>query len=491
MKALLLLLFMFTYYAVWCQLPAKDDRKIDSLKKVIASAKSDTTRLKAYKSWDDLIYLSDPELDRELNTQSVDLAEKNLKRKGLTRREIQVYKISLANSLNNLSYYYKDKAHVTKAKAFAKRALKISTSINDTLRIKSALNALGIICIEQGDYKNGIDYYNHCLLICEKKGDPGGIVSTLNNIGTAHYNMGDYDKALSFYRQSLKKTPKQHMESQNYGNVLGNIGNVYLQYKEYDSVMVYFNKSLAVKRKIGDRQGEAFSLSNIGISLIGLGKLDEALRMHEQALAINQEIDFKRGVANELSYISEIYHEKGEYKKALGYSLPAYAMAKREHFLQETASSSFSLYKTYKALGKYREAMEMYEISIGMRDSLESAQNRKAVIAQGFQYDYLKQQARAEKEKAVAAEKEFRQQIITWGVVAGLGLVLVFSLIVVKRLRIAREQKSIIEEQKRLVEHKQKEIIDSIKYASRIQKALLPGHSYIKKELGKDRQKKN
>ena len=45
------------------------------------------------------------------------------------------------------------------------------------------------------------------------------------------------------------------------------------------------------------------------------------------------------------------------------------------------------------------------------------------------------------------------------------------------------EQKQQVEQQKQLVEEKQKEILDSIHYAKRIQQSQLPNEQYIEKTL--------
>ncbi|HYG53442.1 MAG TPA: hypothetical protein VD905_21285 [Flavobacteriales bacterium] len=51
------------------------------------------------------------------------------------------------------------------------------------------------------------------------------------------------------------------------------------------------------------------------------------------------------------------------------------------------------------------------------------------------------------------------------------------------RFRVTRKQKHVIEEQKGLVELKQKEVMDSIHYAKRIQQALLPTEKSVTKKL--------
>ena len=65
----------------------------------------------------------------------------------------------------------------------------------------------------------------------------------------------------------------------------------------------------------------------------------------------------------------------------------------------------------------------------------------------------------------------------------GTVLVIVFFVFIFRSLQIARKQKDIIFAQKHLVEEKQREVLDSIYYARRIQKALMPSEWYIAKNL--------
>jgi len=71
-------------------------------------------------------------------------------------------------------------------------------------------------------------------------------------------------------------------------------------------------------------------------------------------------------------------------------------------------------------------------------------------------------------------------------------VVLVFSLFLYKRFKIAQKQKAVIEEQKVLVDkaynelhEKNKEVMDSIRYAKRIQTALITSEKYIESSFNK------
>jgi hypothetical protein len=88
----------------------------------------------------------------------------------------------------------------------------------------------------------------------------------------------------------------------------------------------------------------------------------------------------------------------------------------------------------------------------------------------------------AEERKVVSAQlsQEKTQRYALYG---GLSIVLLFAVVVFQRFRISQKQKKIIEHQKHVVEEKQKEVLDSIYYARRIQRALITNEKYIKKNL--------
>jgi serine phosphatase RsbU (regulator of sigma subunit) len=142
--------------------------------------------------------------------------------------------------------------------------------------------------------------------------------------------------------------------------------------------------------------------------------------------------------------------------------------------VNEIKQISELLYKEYKKTGQTVKALEMYELYIEMRDSLSRIENKEAAIKLDYQYKH-------EKEQALSAEREKRQKLISRVAGGGFVLVLLFAFLIFNRLRITRRQKRLIEGQKQeveiqkgLVEEKNKDITDSIRYAENIQQALLP-----------------
>ena len=65
----------------------------------------------------------------------------------------------------------------------------------------------------------------------------------------------------------------------------------------------------------------------------------------------------------------------------------------------------------------------------------------------------------------------------------GIILVLVFAGFMYNRFRVTQKQNLLIEQQKHIIEEKHKEVLDSIRYAKRIQDALITPISYIDRNI--------
>ena len=97
---------------------------------------------------------------------------------------------------------------------------------------------------------------------------------------------------------------------------------------------------------------------------------------------------------------------------------------------------------------------------------------------QEFKYVYEKKivadSIRVMEEKKVVTAQFKQEETKRYALYVMLVLTIVFGRFMFNRFRLSQKQKNIIQEQKVLVEEKQREILDSIYYARRIQNSLLP-----------------
>jgi hypothetical protein len=95
-----------------------------------------------------------------------------------------------------------------------------------------------------------------------------------------------------------------------------------------------------------------------------------------------------------------------------------------------------------------------------------------------------------EKKDLISEREKQKQKMFLWFTICGLGVVIVIAGLIFRSLQLNKKKNKIISDQKILVEHqkkeveeKQKEILDSIHYAKRIQRALITNEKYITKKL--------
>jgi tetratricopeptide (TPR) repeat protein len=214
-----------------------------------------------------------------------------------------------------------------------------------------------------------------------------------------------------------------------------------------------------------------------------------------QLKSINRD---KQGIAIAYSNIGQSYNELLEYKMAIKYADSSLQVSKEIGDINTQRIAYENIAKAYNKLGNYKEAYEYHVKFKALTDSIFNADNSKQLGDMKTKFEVekkeadlkIKSDAEQEKLKAVANEEKKRQQVIIGAVIGVLILVIIFSLFLYKRFKITQKQKEVIEEQKLLVDKafeelhkKNKELMDSIHYAKRIQTALIPSEKYIDNAL--------
>jgi hypothetical protein len=135
------------------------------------------------------------------------------------------------------------------------------------------------------------------------------------------------------------------------------------------------------------------------------------------------------------------------------------------------------LYSIYKTLNDDLKALHHYKKYILFRDSLFNENNTRKEVELEMKYKFEKQEyadkslQQRKEEEAVLQSKRQNIQLLLASVV--LLIALFFSIYIYKNFKEKKRANDEILLQKNLIEEKQKEIIDSILYARKIQTALI------------------
>ncbi len=419
----------------------------------------------------------------------------------------QKNKTDAAMQLGGIAIIYDSQGDYSTALDYYFKTLKIAEEIKNQKIEANTLGNIGIVYDKRADYNKALDYYFKALKIKEILGDKSGIANQFGSIGNIYGRLENFPQALEYYFKALKIEEEKVGDKNIIAGLLGSIGIIYMKQGNYNKALDYNLKSLKIAEELGDKEGIAITLRSIaGIyreqaDKIGPDKKKLREQLYKKAFDFNmkslkmiEELGNKREIALGLINIGSLNITLGKFKEAEKQLQRAAIIGNNIGTIDYVMQSEELLSKLYDTLGRSKEALVHYKKAMALKDSLSIEENKKQLVRKEMNYEFDKKEtatkAENEKQQAIAQEKNHKQKIISWLIAGGLLLALLFSGFVFRSLRTTRKQKDIIElqkneatQQKHIVEEKQKEIVDSITYAKRIQTALLTSEEYINEHL--------
>ena len=192
---------------------------------------------------------------------------------------------------------------------------------------------------------------------------------------------------------------------------------------------------MLLREEIGDKNGIAMSLNNIGVIYMNQGDpsvtaskeaslragITKGLEYYHKCLKIQEEIGNKNGIAYSLNNIGGIELDLGNVTSAWNYGLRGLEIAREIGSPKYISWNSRLLSKVAKKQGRFQEALEMYELHIQMRDSINNEKTQKATIRQQTKYEFEKAQLVKEQEEKdaarVIAEETSRRDNLQYSVI--------------------------------------------------------------------------
>ncbi|MBS1650428.1 MAG: tetratricopeptide repeat protein, partial [Bacteroidetes bacterium] len=398
-------------------------------------------------------------------------------------------------SFSNIGSVYNAQGDYIKALDYYIKASKIFEGIGNKSNQAVSFINIGVICMRQSNYVEALDYYFKALKIFEKTGNKRYQTANLGYIGVVYKEQENYSKALSYFFEALKiaeETENKLYQSEN----LGNIGVVYNEQRDYVKALSYYTKALKIAEEIGSKKYQSSNYSNIGLIYFNQAEYVKSLDFYLKALKIDEEMGNKEGQSFNLGYIGKLYVQQKKYQEADVYLRQAIQLGEELGMLYYLGSFYQSQSELYTQTGKHKEALGAYKKYVSCRDSVMSKENQKASVQKEMQYDFDKKEAlqKAEQDKKdILAKEELKKQTLQRnGFIIGFVLMLLLTGVVFRSYRnkqkankIISEQKTIVEQQKHIIEERHKEITDSINYAERIQRSFLATREMLDSNLNR------
>ena len=168
--------------------------------------------------------------------------------------------------------------------------------------------------------------------------------------------------------------------------------------------------------------------------------------------------------------------ELGRYKEAKPYIIEVYFS---DCSARDKADYAFNLSAIYQNLGENEKAIDYLEVYVRMNDSLNEILYKTNLSETEAKYKNEKQ----EEENILLAERLKNKSLQMYFALAGITLLGGLIFFVLKGYRAKQKANKILEAQKAIIEQQHQDITDSIKYAKRIQGAILPPKNMWRKIL--------
>lgn len=430
---------------------------------IIHSSVNDTIKVKALNQIGFNYYLkSDLGRSQRYLTEALVKSEKINYKRG----------IAISNAL--LGSNMMTKNDNTMALKYNFKSLEVYRSINDTtcLNYLNNLNNVATVYKQLGIYNKSLEYYLRALNISEKTNKNDIIIFLNNNIASIYNTKSEYDKAITYYTTAFNMAQKSQDTLSNYPNIFFGFGDIYFSKKELDKSLSYYKRFLNIGETIGD--SSYMCSANIGIADVykSQGKFDIAIKH------LNQSLLFKDDERNATAYLSlgQIYITQKNYKESSINLNKSLQLGKKIQFKEIICDTYKNLYRLDSCTNNCTKAIEHHKLYIAYRDSMYNLESEKKMVATELNYNFDKEKSLI---KFQQEQKDIRNNMIITGVVILLLLITIICFIVYRGYLNKNKAHKLISYQKHLVDEKQKEILDNITYAKRIQSSIMPSNEYI------------
>jgi len=389
------------------------------------------------------------------------------------------------------------KGNLDLALQYYKKALIIAERTKDSLKISMFHHNIGSIYVRKGHLDLGLNYLIKSSIIKDKLGEKKRYANSLTEIGEIFLNQQD-PVCLEYFFKALKL----ELEVKNYAGAsiaLNAIADFYNN-KTNDSALKYYNQSLIINKKSSYGPALSHSLIKLGFLLLK-SKPENSFENFKKALHIEDSLRNYEGICECYNGIGNYYLSINNLTEAKENFLLQLEYANKTNVLTKQKEAYKNLYKIYELLNQTENAFNYLVAYNQLNDSIFNEGMTRKLLQNEMNYKFKQQKEiedikNKEKENLLKIEINFQKKLKYFYLII-FSIVLISTLFISKaylnkrksnlelaeKNNIINKQKLEVEEQKEQLQLKQKEIIDSITYAKRIQESLLPTSNYIQKNL--------
>jgi len=413
-KLFLSIIFVLFSFFTFSQ---KDKAIIDSLKLRLQENLSDTLRAKIYSdlTW----YYKEYSVDSALNygAKGIDL---------LKKLNIQPL---LAQQYSDIAGVYMIKGDTKLSEYYFKEALMLRKELKDTLGVAKISANLSAYYTQNMKLDSAMVYAIDAMEIFEDKGILNYANIVKSNVATLYQTMRNYDKALEYHFQVIEYA-KEVKNDNLAGKIYNNIANVYYYSNQIDKAIEYYEIAVTYARKTENYYNLGSCLNNLTGIYFDLGDVEKGIATAKEALKYETYLNSNMQIASLNFTLGEQYFRLNRLKLAklhLNKSLQYYD---ENENTQKVGQIFNFLSIIYAFENNQKLAIRSKVKSDSLLEVYFESKSNKDIKELEVKYQTEKKEKellKTEAEKATAELNLNQQRQLTYGLFAGLALILLLG----------------------------------------------------------------
>ncbi|MCW3078031.1 MAG: protein serine/threonine phosphatase [Bacteroidetes bacterium] len=414
--------------------------------------------------------------------------------------------LNQSSALLNIGRCYYELGDFQRAQYFLTEQIKLLPGIKNNFEIVSNYNTMAAIYLDQANFKKAHEFYMKEIAVAEKNNMKSIVAQAYNNLANVYDEQGKFDKALEYYLKDLQIT-KDLGNEEDLSTTYNNLGSTYLSLKEYEKARINIEKAVEIAERLNYKYGLSIYYSSLGNYYEEVGKFDKALYYYQKDLENAKLSGTKNNLANSYQTLADFFLKIKKPEEAKENYLQALKISREVNALNIISNVNKGLAELYAMQGDFRNAYAHQVLYKTFYDSIFTLESEKNVSEISTRYESEKKEQTItllNKERELKNTEIKKQKLIRYSFTIGFILMLVLVFVVYKSSRAKHaankllslqkqeieiknselhSSKNELQKQKDLVDQKQKEIVDSINYAQRIQYTLLANDAFLKEHL--------
>ncbi len=386
-------------------------------------------------------------------------------------------------ALKLIFYHYK-KGEFRLSYELCEEILLQAVELKDKNKLAECKTYMGMNMGRLGDFKKALAFYQEALPLVEDTKNISWQMRIYSNIAGVYFDQQDFKMAIVYFKKTLDMATRKD-DKKVIGQTYNNIGSALSNMGNQREAKEHYLKAAEINLNAGNKNNLAYNYMNLASCELDEGDMHKAKEYNEKALKIFKDFKDTYSTVSCLCVEGDIFIKEKNYKKAVEVFEEAGRLSEKTGSPLIMMRTYIQMANAYELAGDIKNALLYTKKHLSTKDSIVNDNIREEITKKQLYYEFDKKQL-ADSLEASAKNKYLVQEVENSKRRASLqrniSIISLASLLIVAVLaffiyRGAKKNKLAaieIAHQKKALEGKNKEILDSFYYAKKIQAALLP-----------------